>query len=265
MATTDERSSDHEAATAELLWRGRDLPTRGPKRALDLDVIAETAVRIADADGLAAVSMQRVARELDFTKMALYRYVTGKSELTAIMIEAAVGSPPDLDTVPGGWRPRITEIARQISVAWEQHPWLPWATIGDRVMGPREVGWTECAVAAFDGTPLDGAERLDAAFIVFGHIRNTQSMTTAGTQPWKSDRQFDPTLRDLVPDYAERFPALTAATASATTATAAGDRAGLDDGFRGDGSRVFGLRCILDGLEVLITSRRQQAPPAAGA
>jgi AcrR family transcriptional regulator len=255
MATTDERGSGNEAGTAELLWRGRDLPTRGPKRALDLDAIAETAVRIADIDGLAAVSMQRVAGELDFTKMALYRYVTGKAELTALMIEAAVGPPPDLGAVAGGWRARITEVAEQLAVTWQRHPWLPWATIGDRVMGPREVGWTERAVAAFDGTPLDGAEKLDAAFIVFGHIRNTQSMTTAGTQPWNTDRQFDPTLRELVPDYAERFPALTAATAAATAAASSGDGAGLGDRFANRGSRLFGLRCILDGLEVLIAGR----------
>lgn len=255
MTTTDDRPPDSGAATAELLWRGRDLPTRGPKRSLDLDAIAETAVRIADAEGLTAVSMQRVAGELDFTKMALYRYVTGKAELTAIMIEAAVGPPPDLGRVTGGWRARVTEVARQLAVAWEQHPWLPWATMGDRVMGPKEVGWTECAVAAFDGTPLDGAEKLDAAFIVFGHIRNTQSMTTAGTQPWKADRELDPALREIVPDYAERFPALTAATATAAAMGPRGSAAGLDDLLTGGGSRAFGLRCILDGLEVLISSR----------
>jgi AcrR family transcriptional regulator len=238
----------NEPAIAELLWRGRDIPTRGPKRTLDLYLIAETAVRIADAEGLAAVSMQRVAGELDVTKMALYRYVTGKSELTAIMVEAAVGPVPDIAAVPGGWRARITEFARQLAVAWQQHPWLPWATIGDRAMGPKEVGWTECAVAAFDGTPLDGAEKLDAAFLIFGHIRNTQSAATAGTQPWSADgagggRRLDAFLREMVPDHAERFPALTAATAGATDGS-------------GDNGRAFGLRCILDGIEALIASRQ---------
>jgi len=252
MASTDEGPSDAEAATTELLWQGRDLPTRGPKRTLDLDVIAETAVRIADAEGLAAVSMQRVAGELDVTKMALYRYVTGKAELTAIMIEAAVDTPPDLGAVPGGWRARVDEFARLLAAVWQLHPWLPWATIGERAMGPKEVGWTECAIAAFDGTPLDGAEKLDAAFVVFGHIRNTQSTATAGTQPWSAadgGRRLDTFLHELVPDYAARFPALTAATA-ASAAAAAGN------GGPGDNGRAFGLRCILDGLEVLIASRQ---------
>jgi len=255
MTSTDERPSGNEAATAELLWRGRDVPTRGPKRTLDLDVIAETAVRIADAEGLAAVSMQRVAGALDVTKMALYRYVTSKAELTAIMIELAVGVPPDLAAVPGGWRARITEFTRLLAEAWQQHPWLPWATVGERAMGPKEVGWTECAVAAFDGTPLDGTEKLDAAFIVFGHIRNTQSRTTAGTQPWRADhdgRRLDAFLHELVPDYADRFPALTAATAEAAAADGDGDGPG-------DNGRAFGLRCILDGLDVLIATRQPEA------
>lgn len=59
-------------------------------------------------------------------------------------------------------------------------------------MGPREVAWTEAAVAALDGTPLDGTEKMDAVFLVFGHIRNTQSTSTAGTQAWSDDRGLDP-------------------------------------------------------------------------
>jgi AcrR family transcriptional regulator len=255
----DGEAAEADAATAQLLWGGREAPTRGPKRSLDLDDIATAAVRIADADGLAAVSMQRVAGELDVTKMALYRYVSGKAELTAIMIEHAVGRPPDLDAVAGGWREKITEVARQLALSWEEHPWLPWATIGARTMGPREVAWTECAVAAFDATPLAGAERLDAAFVMFGHIRNTQSVSGAGTQPWGTDRQFDPTLRALVPDYAERFPSLTAATNEATAAAAAaanvtgGD--GLGPGLASERGRAFGLRCLLDGLAVVMAER----------
>jgi AcrR family transcriptional regulator len=240
-----------EVATARLLWDGRRLPSRGPKPALDIDTIARTAIAIADAEGMAAVSMQRLANELDFTKMALYRYVAGKSELVAVMIDAAVGEPPDLSTVDGdsGWRARMTEFARLLAITWEEHPWLPWATVGDRAMGPREVGWTEAAVATLDGTPLDGSEKMDAVFMVFGHIRNTQSTSTAGTQAWSDDRQLDPVLSRLVPDFATRFPALTAAI------TSTGPTGRRSDGSANDNGRAFGLRCILDGLEALIASR----------
>jgi hypothetical protein len=51
-------------------------------------------------------------------------------------------------------------------------------------MGPREAGWIESAVGALAGTGMASDERLAAVFLLFGHVRNTQSMATAGTQPW---------------------------------------------------------------------------------
>src|SRR2546430_15912316 len=103
MAGAGESAHDEQAGTVELLWGLRERPTRGPKPALSIERIAAAAVAVADVEGMAAVSMQRVASELDFTKMSLYRYVTGKDELIAAMIEAAGGGPPDPSEGPGGW------------------------------------------------------------------------------------------------------------------------------------------------------------------
>ncbi|MPZ96948.1 MAG: TetR family transcriptional regulator [Propionibacteriales bacterium] len=220
--------------TVELLWGLRVAPARGPKPALSVDRIASTAMTIADIEGLSAVSMQRVAGELDFTKMSLYRYVAGKAELVAAMIELAVDDPPDLDAVPGGWRAKIEEWARLLGNTWRLHPWLPWVTMGDRVMGPREVGWIESAVGVLAPTGLDRQEQMDAVLLLCGHIRNTQSTATAGTQPWDTEQQLE-----LLRDHGDRFPALTAV---------ASDRSGSSP----DNGREFGLRCILDGLELRI-------------
>src|SRR5689334_10146250 len=66
--------------SVEFLWDGRAQPTRGPKPALTLEGITDVAIAVADAEGLAAVSMQRVAAELGKTKMSLYRYLPGKAE-----------------------------------------------------------------------------------------------------------------------------------------------------------------------------------------
>jgi AcrR family transcriptional regulator len=246
MASTGEGTHDERAGTVELLWGLRERPTRGPKPALSIERIADAAVAVADAEGMAAVSMQRVASELDFTKMSLYRYVTGKDELVAAMIEAAVGEPPDLSDVPGGWRGRLEEYARRLWATWQRHPWLPGATVGQhRIMGPREVGWSEAAVGALDGTPLRGSERLDAVFLLSGHIRNTHSMSTAGSQPWTADQQLSPAFADLRELYQVRYPALTAAVAAAAADPS------MDNG------REFGLRRILDGLEIFVAERER--------
>jgi AcrR family transcriptional regulator len=233
---------DTEQGTAALLWGLREPPRRGPRPGLTVEQIAAAAVEIADADGLDALSMQRIAAALGVTKMALYRYVAGKSDLTAVMIEAAVGEPPDLGVVPGGWRARVEKFVALLVEAWRLHPWLPWATVGDRVMGPRELSWVESAVSTLDGTPLDGAERLDAVFVLFGHIRNTQSMSTAGTQPWTADQRPSPIMQRLLADHGDRYPALTQVFATSAGASA-------------DNGREFGLHRLLDGLQLLVDQR----------
>jgi AcrR family transcriptional regulator len=198
-------------------------------------------VKIADTEGLEAVSMQRVAAELGLTKMALYRYVNGKAELIAVMIEAAVGAPPDLSGVTG-WRTKLEEYARQLSAAWRHHPWLPSVTAGDRVMGPRETGWPESALSALADTPLTERERLDAVMLVSNHVRATHATATPGTQTWTAG-DAAPIMRDLLRRNADRFPLLatTQATPSPTT------------------TREFGLHTILDGLEQAITQRTRNS------
>ncbi|MFD1147280.1 TetR/AcrR family transcriptional regulator [Saccharothrix hoggarensis] len=223
----------------DLLWGSRDKPARAPRLALTVDRIADAAIEVADAEGMASVSMQHVAARLDVTKMALYRHVSSKAELVAVMIESAVGDPPDLRAVPGGWRPRLVTWADLMRETWRRHPWLPAATTGERPTGPREVGWTESAVAALGDTGLDGGERMDAVFLLSGHIRNTQSSATAGTQPWTAEKR----LREILDAHRDRFPALHEAARSSGSAV-------------GDNGWSFGLNRILDGLEVLIAERR---------
>lgn len=225
----------------DVLWSTQDKPAAPVRQPLSLPAIAAAAIAIADAEGIDAVSMQRVAGDLGFTKMSLYRYVSSKSDLVAVMIESAVSEPPDLSGVAGGWRAKLEEFVRLLTGAWTRHPWLPWATIGDRVMGPREIGWTESVVSALSDTGLTGGDRLDAALLLFGHIRNTQSLQTAGTQPWAADHRASETFLDAMNRHGARFPALVAALADT-------ERSPSDNG------RGFGLDCILDGLAARIAA-----------
>lgn len=224
--------------TTALLWDGsRPARRRGPKPAMSIGQIVAVAVAVADSEGLDAVSMQRVAGELDVTKMSLYRYVASKAELVALMIELAVGTPPDLARTRGGWRRRLEAWAGHLTETWQEHPWLPYATIGERTMGPREVDWVECALRPLTETRLTPAEQLDAVFLLFGHLRNTQSTMHSGTQPWT-----DPSRIALVQEHAERFPALAAVLTRGVERPA-------------DNGRAFGIARILDGIEALHDAR----------
>lgn len=223
-----------ESATTTLLWDGRTPAARGPAATLSIEAIAAAGVAIADEHGIGAVSMQAVAESLGFTKMALYRHVRGKDELLAVMVEAAVEEVPRLDARQP-WRERITVFADALADVWRRHPWVPWVTRGRRLMGPREVAWVECALEPLVDTSLTPTERLDAVFLLFGHLRNTHSLDTAGTQPW-----HDPALGERLRQSAEHYPAL--ADLSSVGASE-------------DNGRSFGLERILDGIERLHESR----------
>ena len=230
---------DEHTATARLLWSPRTAPARGPKPTLDLDRIARAGIGIADTEGLSAVSMQRVAGLLDVTKMALYRYVPGKAELVAVMVEAAITRPPSEPEPGQGWRAQLDSWARELAVVFDRHPWLLDATVGPRVMGPAELGWMERAVAALDATALTGAERMDAAVLVTGHVRALAQQARAAAPGAGAEEQLSGLLAELMQTHGDRFPALTAALA--------------DDGK--DQAWEFGLQRILDGLAALIAQR----------
>jgi AcrR family transcriptional regulator len=225
-----------------LLWEPRPAPARGPRPGLSLDRIAGAGVEIADAEGLAAVSMQRVAALLDFTKMSLYRYVSSRAELVALMLEAAIGEPPPVD--PGAdWRQRLGDWSRALAEVFCRRTWLLEATVGARPIGPRELAWMEQAVAALDGLGLTGSERFDAVALLSGHVRGIAHQVGAAGQSADPDVQIMSVLGELLQTRAARYPALSAALTS--TLQHGGQDQALD----------FGLARILDGLGLLIAQR----------
>ena len=224
--------------TLNFLWEGRAQPARGPKPTLNLERIADTGIAIADADGLAAVTMQGVAADLGFTKMSLYRYVTGKAELVALMVERGIGEPPAIDMTD--WRAALKEWSRHLLAAYLRHSWSLEATLGPRPVGPNELGWMERAVSIVPTTGLTGSERLDAIAVLAGHVRAIAQQAMVSRHP---EGDIAVMIGEQLRRHGDRFPALVA-----TMAAAAAD-GGHDQAFE------FGLDRILDGLDVLIAQR----------
>ena len=96
---SDVRADPELPRGVALAWGVAAHPQRGPKRELSIERIVEAAIDIADAEGLAAVSMSRVAASLGFTTMSLYRYVTSKDDLILLMQEGASLPPVPDDTI----------------------------------------------------------------------------------------------------------------------------------------------------------------------
>jgi AcrR family transcriptional regulator len=239
-AATDAAAA--QAGAIALLWDRSAAPRRGPKPALNLEAIAEAGIGVADADGLAAVTMQRVAAALGVTKMALYRYVPGKAELVALMIDMGLGEAPRSSGAARDWRLRLDQWARQMFSRFWQHPWALEATVGARAIGPNELGWMEEAVAALAGTGLAGGEMLDVAATLAGHVRAIaqQGSALVGGRP---EQAMAAAITGLLHGRQERFPALAAALGSAA------EHGAQDQAFD------FGLARILDGVGLLIADR----------
>lgn len=190
--------------------------------------------------------MQRVAARLGVTKMALYRYVPGKRELVALMVDAAIGPYPAHGAPDGGWRARLTAWAHELMTAFERHPWVLDGTVGPRPVGPCELSWMEYPVAALEETPLTAAERLDATVLLVGHARSLSEQARASTPGVSQEGELSGVLSQLVEPHHERYPALAAALASAAEQHEETDKAW-----------EFGLERILDGLAVLIECRER--------
>ncbi len=220
---------------AELLWNRPGRPQRGPKPAMSRDRIVAVGIALADADGLAALTMQRVAADLGFTKMSLYRYVPGRAELVALMLDAAMGVAPDLDPTVG-WREGLRTFAMRMHTMGVAHPWVFEAATGGRVFGPNELGWLEAGLTTLADTGLTGGERLDTVALVVGHVRNIVAQGADSATP---EQDIAAALGGVFAEHGERYPH-----AAAAFADAGRDRA-----------LEFGLDRILDGLAALVSRR----------
>jgi AcrR family transcriptional regulator len=119
-------SLDRLAAHLETIdvWTRADRNSRKPR--FTRDDIAAAAIRIADAEGFDAVSMRRLAAELDAGTMTLYHYVRTKDELLTLVVDAFLAEVvvPSDQRLPHDWRAAITLIARRTRDALRRHPWI---------------------------------------------------------------------------------------------------------------------------------------------
>jgi AcrR family transcriptional regulator len=158
------------AAPARPTGAGRRATPTEP--ALGRDRIVRVAVEIADADGLAEVSMRRVATALDVATMSLYRHVANKDELIVHMIDAAIGEQPLPPPSGAGWRADLAAIARLQWAGYRRHPWLaPALSLTRPQLAPSAVRMADRVLGALAETRLPLPERLYVHLTLFSFIR----------------------------------------------------------------------------------------------
>lgn len=227
---------------AAILWRRRTAPTRGPKPGMSLDQVVDAAIAVADRDGLATVSMGRVAKELGYTTMSIYRYVASKDDLLALMYDAALGPAPSIDR-DDGWRPGLERWASHAMAGYQRHPWLLQMPITGPPITPNALTWLEQGLRAMAGTALDPQAKANVVLLVSGYVTATARLFSdlAGAAPPPGSPTYGAMVRGVADR--ERYPEVLAAVDSGI----------FDDGGEfGESDFEFGLRRTLDGIAVLV-------------
>ena len=238
-------------ASVATAWGLRGGPPRPRKHGLSLPRIVEAGIRVAASEGLAAVSMSRVASELGAATMSLYRHLSAKDELLAYMVDAAFVDAPPAFGPDDTWRAGLTRWAALHLEVLRRHPWLVRVPISGPPLMPNQVLWFERGVACLRDTGLAEAEKPSVLLLVNGFVRNQATLEAdlmiavraSGTSPEAVGAGYGALLARLTD--ADRFPAIHALLAARVFS---GDGA-IEDDFQ------FGLDRILDGLDVLIRAR----------
>ncbi|MEU5883011.1 TetR/AcrR family transcriptional regulator [Spirillospora sp. NPDC047279] len=154
------------------IWMRPERPARGPRPAYSRAQITETAIRVADAEGLDAASMRRIAAEMGAGAMSLYRYVPSRDDLIELMVDHVHGEQDLPDRPTGDWRADLSRVAEESRAMWLRHPWLISLHRGRPAFGPRQLKIIEFAAGALDvGPSVD--EILILLDILNGYIERT--------------------------------------------------------------------------------------------
>ncbi|TPQ22955.1 TetR/AcrR family transcriptional regulator C-terminal domain-containing protein [Streptomyces sporangiiformans] len=171
----------------QQLWLSPGQSRRGRKPAFSREAITAAAVALADAEGLEAVTMRRVAARVGAGVMSLYSYAPDKETLLELMVDHVSGELPTAGTLTGDWRGDLKTIAHLQRALMLRHRWLPAALSTRRSLGPNSLAFLEHALAALRPTGLDGAAKLEVfaqltAFVA-GHVAHEITQAAAAQSP----------------------------------------------------------------------------------
>ncbi|MFV0407273.1 MAG: TetR/AcrR family transcriptional regulator [Propioniciclava sp.] len=152
------------------LWAPPAATRPGPRARLSAAAIVQAGLRVARDEGLDALTMARVAEVTGCSKMALYRHVSDRNDLLAVMADSALGAPP-APVASQDWRSQFTQLWDRLLAICVEYPWL--LDLPDQVSGltPRNLDWLDAGLAVFSESSLPLADRLNTVLWITENIR----------------------------------------------------------------------------------------------
>jgi len=253
----DTGESHSHARSLARLWGAPDPdapPRRGPKPKHTVDAVIQAAIALADADGLEALSMRRVAEMLRLSPMSLYTYVPSKAELLDLMLDHVVGEIEEPKPGAGDWRAQVMQLARQRWAMAQRHPWILQVGMRRPPLGPNILAKAEAALRAIDGLGLNETEMDQVTSLIADYVRGAVRAAVDAAEIERESGMTDeqwwsqqgPLLAGLIEPA--RYPT--------TVRIGEAYKAGRIP--RPDRQRnfEFGLQRVLDGVEAYIKGRR---------
>ncbi|MER7113932.1 TetR/AcrR family transcriptional regulator [Saccharomonospora azurea] len=158
--------------------RGRSPSRTGPATPLTRADIVANAIELADAEGLSAVSLRRLAAHLGVAAMSLYHHIGSRSELVTAMVDAVFAEIAHQRPPATGWRERIEDAARQEWALYRRHPWLLRVLATSRpTLSPSMVWTVDHYFTALDGAGLDRRTQLSLYLLVSGYVQGMALLT----------------------------------------------------------------------------------------
>ena len=242
-----------------LLWRARREPTRGPKPSLAIEQIIDAAIQIADADGLASVTMRRVAERLNVGAMSLYTYVPGKAELLDVMLDQVYGETRIPDEGGRDCRSTLEALEREDWDRYQRHPWVLQVSEARSLLGPNEIALFEAALRSIAGLGLTGREMVSVVSLVGSYVRGAaQTAIDAARVAERTGVSDEEWWEARAPVFDQYYDATQYPTLASMDIDGAFDP--VDGGVEyhlqlAQESFEFGLQRVLDGIDAYVQRR----------
>ncbi|MDQ0380634.1 TetR/AcrR family transcriptional regulator [Amycolatopsis thermophila] len=221
----------------------RDRTTR-TRPVVTEDKIVRTAIALADAEGLDALSMRRIASEMGSGTTSLYRYVASKDELIELMVDAIFGAEP-LPEATGGWRDELAAVARHYRGVLLRHPWLAVQAARRPALGPNVIARADHELGIVSRVTDDPTLASMVVNAINTHVLGAVSAELAELEVQRRTGMTEDEWRDWVGAYVRqvvesgRYPHF--------------NRRVLEAGDPDPAARFeFGLDCLLTGIEAAL-------------
>lgn len=178
---------------------------------LSLEAVLDAGLRVADGEGLEALTMRRLATELGVGAMTPYSYVRTKEELLDGIAGLVLGALPPEHDAEASWQARLEHAAQRLHATLRAHPGVAQIVASRRTPIPALDRFRETLLSIFDdaGFPLEVAVQAVSALASyaagFANVERYRAQVSPGDEAARLralPRDAFPRLHDGAASYA---------------------------------------------------------------